>query len=105
MQRDVLKARREIIKHDAQLFQDRFGELREVRGQIEIIYMKWTRTRYREEIDLDSRPMITSEEWRTLQTQANSTLDWGYWNEVPSHEQWNVLANAGLIFQKNRLRG
>ena len=28
------------------------------------------------------------------------TVDWEQWNAIQSHEQWNVLANAGLIFQK-----
>ena len=74
-QRDALKARREIVKRDSQFRQGGFGDLEEVRRKIEIIDMKQARARYREEIDLDGMPMITSEERRTLQTKTGSTFD------------------------------
>ena len=99
-QRDVLKARREIIKRDDQLYQDRYEELEDVRLQIEIIDMRWARTRWRDEIDLGSRPMVTSLEWRELQTKIDSSLDWEQWGELESNKQCDMMVNANLVFGK-----
>ena len=100
VQRDVLKARREIVKNGAQLFQERFEELGEVRKQMDIIDIERMRARYREKIDLYSRPAVTSEERGTLQTKVDSTLDWEVWNGMPPHQQWGAMANTSLISPK-----
>ena len=57
-------------------------------------------SRWGEEVDLKSRPLITSDEWGTLNINGHITEDWEQWNEKDPNGQWRVLENAGMITQR-----
>ena len=62
--------------------------------------MKWMSSRYREEVDMKSRPLISSDEWRVLTINGHITENWGQWNEKDPIDQWQVLDKAGIITQR-----
>ena len=98
LQRDVLKGRRDQIRWDRTLLMERSGELLEIRKRIQIIdNNKWMGTRWKEGVDLKSRPLIASDEWRKLIVNGHITEDWEQWNEKEPNDQWQVLENAGMI--------
>ena len=99
VQRDVLKSRRGIIKKDDQLFRSRADELADVRRQLDVIDTRWARTRWRDEIDINTRPMVTGVEWSAL-VARDKNLDWGQWGALDPNEQWGEMAKADLIFEK-----
>ena len=100
LQRDVLKERREVIRWDPQLMRDCKGELLEIRKQIQIIDVKWMGTRYREEVDVNSRPLISIDEWGVLTINGQITENWEQWNGKDPKDQWQVLDKAGMITQR-----
>ena len=71
-----MKSRREIIKMDDQLFRSRAEELADVRRQLGVIECRCTRTRWRDEIDINTRPIVTGVEWSALVSKGKN-LDWG----------------------------
>ena len=88
LRREVLKERREQIRWDPTLMLERSGELLEIRKQIQIVDRKRMSSRWEEEVDLTSRPLITSDEWRTLTINGHITEDWERWNEKDPNGQW-----------------
>ena len=97
LQRDVLKQRRDKIRWGPILFMGRSEELLEIRKRIQIIDNKWMSTRFKEDIDLRSLPLITSDEWGKLIVNGHIDEDWERWNAKESNGQRQVLENAGMI--------
>ena len=104
LQRDVLKERRERIKANPTLVNERSEELSEIRAQIQILDSKWSRCRQREDIDARQRPLISSDEWRKLIVTKTIGDDWDLWNEKGSNEQWHALARIGYLREPGTLR-
>ena len=75
----------------------RSEELMEIRKKIQLIDNKWMSTRFKEEVDLESRPLITIDEWRKLTAHGHIDEDWEQRNEKDPNGQWQVLENAGMI--------
>ena len=92
-----LKSRREGFKQDDQLLRSRADELADVRRQIEVIDNEWARTRWRDEIDVNTSPMVTGVEWSALLVRGNT--DWGKWGVLESNAQWSEMAKANLLFE------
>ena len=98
MQRDILKTRREDIKKDDQLFRDRAEELEDARRQIEAIDKEWARRRWRDEINMNLKPLATGMEWGVLYRLGHT--DWAKWEMLEPNTQWQQMLEANLIFEK-----
>ena len=81
LQRDVLKGD-EIISYRTPrcLWKEAANYLR-FEKQIQIIDSKCVGTRWREDVDLRCRPLITSDEWRKLIVTGQIADDWEKWSE------------------------
>ena len=77
-----------------------WNELLEVRRQIRMIYSKWLRTRFVDDVDVNCRPLITSDEWGKLVVMQFANGNWGEWNERDSKYQWGILDCAGCLSGK-----
>ena len=98
LQRDILKTRRGDVKKDDNLFRNRAGELEDVRRQMEVIDNEWARKRYRDEIDMNLKPLVTGVEWSALYRLGHT--DWLEWEKLESNTQWQQMIEAKLIFGK-----
>ena len=98
LQRDILKTRREDIKKDDQLFRDRAGELEDVRRQIEVIDKEWTRRRWKDEINMNLKPLVAGMEWSALNRLGPT--DWAKWEMLATNTQRQQMIDVNLIFGK-----
>ena len=70
---------------------ERSDEVLEIQKQIQIIDKKWMSTRWKEEVDLKSRPLIASDEWGKLKVHGFVTEGWERWNEKIQMANGNIL--------------
>ena len=73
------------------------NELLDVRRQIRTIDSKWLRTRFSDDVDVNCRPLITSDEWGKLVVMQFANGNWEEWNGGDSKYQWIILGCAECL--------
>ena len=63
---------------------------------MEVIDKEWARKRYRDEIDMNLKPLVTGVEWSALYRLGHT--DWLKWEKLESNTQWQQMIEAKLIF-------